>query len=107
MSNHGEDPGPLQPKIEAINAALEDDRPDDLGATNRFPRGKLTDDDEGGIRLRVAARGGVVVLDFGKPVSWIGFPPQEARDLCDSILKHARSIETVNAVLTTRGGGRG
>lgn len=33
---------------------------------------------------------GNVVLDFGKDVRWISFPPDQARELCRIILKHAK-----------------
>lgn len=112
MSNHGRDESQMPSRVEASSAeveeALQADRPPDiLGATRRFPRGRLTNEDEGEIVIRVAERGGVVVIDFGKPVTWIGFSPDEARQLADLLSKHARAIDTVYASLTVRGRGRG
>ena len=34
----------------------------------------------------------LVVLDFGKSVEWIAMPPQQAIELAQSLIKHARSI---------------
>lgn len=56
-----------------------------LGATGQFPEGKLTGEDEGEIRLAVGVHEGKVVVNFGKPVAWIGFSPQQARELAESI----------------------
>ena len=39
-----------------------------LGATDHFPQGALTPDDEGELRLAVTAPGGKVILAFGKPI---------------------------------------
>jgi hypothetical protein len=59
-----------------------------LGKTSRFPNGKLTKGDEGEVRMAVASVGGKIVLDFGKPVAWIGFTAAEARGLAELLLKH-------------------
>lgn len=60
-----------------------------LGATGSFPQGRLTPGDEGEIKLAVASTNGKVVIDFGKPVVWIGFDPEQARGLAAMLLKHA------------------
>lgn len=51
-----------------------------LGATGTFPQGQLSDDDQGGLKIGVAydKLNGIVRLEFGKPVAWIGLPPAEA-----------------------------
>lgn len=41
-----------------------------LGATNKFPEGKLTNDDEGELRFGIAVAGSQVIVNFGKPVAW-------------------------------------
>jgi hypothetical protein len=66
---------------------------DKLGKTGEHPRGRLTPTDEGAIRIAVGSKNGAVVIDFGTPVAWIGFSPQEARDVAASIVKHADSLE--------------
>lgn len=80
----------------ALNAKLqrmlEDvDRP--LGATGEHPRGRLTPTDEGGIKIAVGSKNGAVVINFGTPVAWIGFSPTEARQLAESLVKHADSFD--------------
>ena len=64
-----------------------------LGKTGLFPEGKLRGDDEGQVRLAIADSGGKVILDFGTSVAWIGFNPQDARNLAAALLRHAESAE--------------
>lgn len=84
MAHHGPDPmeqlGGLRDKLEQ------------LGATGRHPEGRLTDDDEGEIRIAIGSRDGAVVIDFGKPVHWIGFTPKQAMKIAEDLVKHARAI---------------
>jgi hypothetical protein len=60
-----------------------------LGATGVYPNGKLTKGDEGQVKMAVASVGGKIVLDFGKPVAWVGFTAAEARGLAELLIKHA------------------
>jgi hypothetical protein len=63
----------------------------EFGATGEFPQGKLDDTDEGALRMGVAydRLNGVVRVQFGKPVAWLGLPPPEARRLAQMLLLHA------------------
>lgn len=70
-----------------------------LGATGKFPRGRLTEEDEGELQMAVAHRDGNIVLDFGKPVVWIGSSPKEARQIAALFIKHADAIEEVTSII--------
>lgn len=63
-----------------------------LGATGTFPQGKVSDDDEGALKMAIAydKLDGIVRVEFGKPVAWIGLPPPEAIQLAEKLLWHAR-----------------
>jgi hypothetical protein len=63
------------------------------GPTGKFPQGKLTPTDEGEIKIAIGSVDGKVVVDFGKPVAWIGFDPERARAVADALLKHANEID--------------
>ncbi len=63
--------------------------PDDLGATGKFPMGKLNDDDEGEIKIAIGHQDGKVVLDFGTPIHWIGFTPSQAIEIVEALRDHA------------------
>lgn len=60
-----------------------------FGATGKFPRGKLHEADEGEIQMGVTVNQGTVVIAFGKPVGWLGLPPQQARELGHMLIARA------------------
>lgn len=64
-----------------------------LGATRNFPRGKISADDEGGLRFAVRPWRGEVRIDFGTEVSWLAMPPGAARQLATVLLKVADEAE--------------
>src|SRR5690242_6907726 len=73
---------------EELRRLFAHDQP--LGATGQFPRGKLTQDDEGEIAIGIgAAPDGTVVIDFGNPTAWIGFTKEQAKEIAGTLLKHA------------------
>jgi hypothetical protein len=47
--------------------------------SDNYPEGKLTESDEGEFEFRIAPVDGRVVMDWGRPVQWIGLPPATAR----------------------------
>lgn len=57
-----------------------------------FPRGKISDDDEGELTLRIGVTDKTVIIDFGKDIKWIGYDKAGAIEFAELILKHARSI---------------
>jgi hypothetical protein len=57
-----------------------------------YPRGRLNADDEGACAFAVGHEKGVVKILFPKPVAWIGMPPEQAIDLAQDLLKHARVV---------------
>ncbi len=63
-----------------------------LGGTDKFPQGKLTEDDEGEIKMAVAVQGKKVIVDFGKPTAWIGMDAQQAADLAALLIYHAKEL---------------
>jgi len=63
------------------------------GATGEFPDGKINEHDEGEINIGLRVDGPNVILDFGKPVVWLGFPPEIARDLAAALIEHANRID--------------
>lgn len=65
-----------------------------LGPTGKFPDGKLADHDEGELQLAVTHYQGKVVINFGKPIAFIGFTAEQADDIADSLKRHAQNIRT-------------
>jgi hypothetical protein len=61
-----------------------------LGGTGDFPRGKLNDADEGGLRMAVYVKDRTVMVDFGKKVAWLGLDADTAEKLANSLLDKVR-----------------
>lgn len=78
------------PTIESLKAFQPwNKRP--IGATGQFPQGQLDDDDQGELRMAVGydKLDGIVRVEFGKPVAWLGLPPPQAKQLALLLLQHA------------------
>lgn len=65
-----------------------------LGKTNNFPEGKIDASDEGELQMGIAAdtARGIVMINFGTPVAWIGLLPHSARELATKIIKAALEV---------------
>lgn len=61
-----------------------------------YPEGRLGPDDEGELTYAVGPdpEDGIVRLEFDKPVEWLGLPPQQAIELAQSLIRHARTVST-------------
>lgn len=84
--HHGDSPSPLPEEL-GRKLTGQDAH---LGATGRFPEGKLIAHDEGEIQFSVGLHQGKVVLDFGKSVAWVGMSGNQAIDLGNVLLKWGR-----------------
>jgi len=61
-----------------------------IGATGKFPDGKISAGDEGEIAIQIAsATGGYVHIEFGKPVAWLAMPRAIAIEFANMILEKA------------------
>lgn len=68
--------------------------PPKLGATGRFPHGKLNPHDKGELLGSVVIEGKQVRLNFGNvPVTWVSLPPDTARHLAMLLLDKADKID--------------
>jgi hypothetical protein len=64
-----------------------------LGATGKYPHGKLEPTDEGELNLAVFIFKGQVRIEFGKPIAWLALPPGQAIEFADLIKEHAAKIK--------------
>jgi hypothetical protein len=62
-----------------------------------YPRGKITADDEGGIAIRMAVKANTLIIDFGKPVAWIGLGLQDVRSLRTMLDRYIRELEVTES----------
>lgn len=60
-----------------------------LGATGKYPNGKITDSDEGEMQFAITKKDETIIMEFGKPIHWMGFTPQQAIEVAKSLCKHA------------------
>lgn len=80
-----------EPQVNKINDLIADAmQTKKLGATGQFPDGKLTNTDEGEIRVGIAQVDGRVVMNFGKPIEWIGFTKEQAKQIAESLIKNSK-----------------
>lgn len=103
MSHHGHNPLPgSEPADEAATQRQLSDAMRRL--LGEFPDGKLNVDDAGAVAMAVGVENGLVVLRFPKPVAWVGMTGDEAFELAQCLLRHARNAG-VTAPLIIRVGG--
>lgn len=63
-----------------------------LGKTNEFPRGKMSQDDEGALRIAIGIKDKTIIVAFGTSVKWIGLDKQTATALANDLLEKANSL---------------
>jgi len=64
-----------------------------IGKTGQFPRGMIAPDDEGQLAFAVGIIDGRIYIHFHKPMDWIGFDAESARDLATKLAKFADHLE--------------
>lgn len=85
MSHHGskgESPG-ISPEMLEL-----------LGATKKFPEGKMNEHDEGEIRFAITAdkERNVVHINFGGPVVWVSLNKSQALEIADVLRRNAEEL---------------
>jgi len=88
MSHHGDQP--LSKDI------LEAPVP---GPTGEFPEGKLAPEDKGSLTFTIGAKNGKVIIDFGAPVSWIGFTADQAFEIAMELAKIAAEAKSTEIIV--------
>ena len=63
---------------------------DDLNPV-QYPNGKLNVEDEGVAEMAIGVDDGRVVIAFRKPMKWIALTPDQAGELANRLIRHARS----------------
>lgn len=81
--------------MDSVNRAKLDDDAErlGLGATGEFPEGQLAPHDEGEIKMAVTSHDGKVVINFGKPVAFLGMTPDQAIYFAGLIKQHAEKLK--------------
>lgn len=63
-----------------------------MQSDEKYPRGKLNDEDEGALSMAITVANERLIIDFGKPVVWIGFGKEEALALATLIQKRCEEL---------------
>lgn len=63
----------------------------------KFPRGKLNAHDEGALQFRAVVQGNTLIIDFGKPVAWLGLSLHEVTQLREMFEKYEAQLKGVSA----------
>ena len=101
MSHHGNSPNE-PPDIDPVAQKRMSEMMKEL--LGEFPDGKLNVNDEGAVAVMIGHEGKSVVMRFPKPVAWIGFTPEQALGIAETLIKHARECGlTVPLVLRVGG----
>jgi hypothetical protein len=60
--------------------------------SDQYPRGKFCESDEGVLSMTIGIRDKTVIIDFGKDLSWIGMPKEQAISFANVILAKANQL---------------
>ena len=82
---------------------LRDEMAERLGATGKFPDGKIHETDKGEIQFGIAGdeERELVHLDFGeKPIAYVSMKPDEAVAVAQALIRHARKVSKTPITIT-------
>ena len=83
------------PDYEQIAEKAMEAAQESLGATGDYPEGKISEEDEGGLRMAIGAdlENNIVSVDFGKAIWWIGLGKEDALELAGNLQKQAAYLK--------------
>jgi hypothetical protein len=85
--------GPVEDLLKEVPAAPVP------GPTGEFPEGKLAPEDKGSLTFTIGTKNGKVILDFGMPVSWIGFTADQAFEIAMALAEKAAEAKSTGIVV--------
>lgn len=87
-AHHGDDKGRISEILKRLVAQ------GDGTAKRAYPEGRMGAHDEGELAFAVGVneQHGTVVLNFNKPVTWLGMGPEDAVRLAEMLIEKARAI---------------
>lgn len=59
---------------------------------NKYPDGKLNENDRGAIPISLLVEDGRLVIDFSRSITWIGFSREDAIRFGEKIVEIAKTI---------------
>lgn len=105
MTHHGDRPDKMSDTFRKLldeksadflaserDALLKQHLNDNLGPTGKYPEGKISERDEGEIAFAVGVEQGKIALNFGKPIAFIAFTPEQAMEIARLIRNKAKRL---------------
>lgn len=86
--HHGNDPE-MAGMLERLYREKQD-KP--IGATGKYPDGKLNENDEGELGFAIGSAKGKVFISYTKPIAWVGMTPAQAISLANGLKHHALRV---------------
>lgn len=98
FQHHNEEMSPEMRKLFEDNAAARKRFSDQVAgrAQRSYSDGRKGATDDGDVAFAVGPHPEheLVVLDFGKPVTFVSMAPQQAVELAQALIKHSRALST-------------
>ena len=63
-----------------------------IGPTGEYPDGKLNENDKGELRIGMAVDGDVLIIDFGKSITWLGLDKSSLQSLIDILTEKLKEL---------------
>ena len=63
-----------------------------------YSDGRLSKDDDGDLTISVGSDKGRVVLEFGKPIKWLAWPPEQAIEFAKELERKARCVQATGGL---------
>ena len=97
MAHHGKSPLENNPAMQEIYKKMYGDAAKEVrahllaevGPTGQFPEGKIDKSDDGEIKIAVGVQDGKIVMEFGAPIEWIGFTPEQGQEIGMLLIKRS------------------
>lgn len=63
-------------------------------AQRSYSRGRVGPDDDGDLAMAIGAdpAKGIVVIDYGKLIQWVGMPPEQAVKMAEMLIEKAMAV---------------
>lgn len=60
---------------------------------NDYPRGKLNEDDEGALEMRITVADNTLIIEFAKPARWIGLGKADVDTFIALLTERAKELK--------------
>lgn len=78
------------------NVKMEKHPLEQIGPTGKYPQGKVTEHDQGGLAVAIGTdkKRGIIQIEFGTSLTWLGLTADDARAFANQLLERADDLES-------------